>query len=158
MSEGYAFTVNGARVEVAVDADTPLLFVLRNELGLTGTRFGCGQEQCGACMVHLDGEPAFSCTRTIDAVAGREVTTIEGLNRDGEPHPLRSTFLEEQAGQCGYCLSGILMSASALLDRTPRPSRADICAALDPHLCRCGVHNRIIAAIERAGAAMAART
>jgi len=157
MHQGYAFTVNGGAVRVDVDGDTPLLFVLRNELGLTGTRFGCGQEQCGACVVLLDGAPTFSCAFAVDAVAGRNVTTVEGLVGGEAPHPLKRAFLDEQAGQCGYCLSGVLMSAAALLEANPRPSRAQICAALDRHLCRCGVHNRIIAAIERAGAAMADR-
>jgi nicotinate dehydrogenase subunit A len=154
MHQGYGFTVNGRPVHVDVDGTTPLLAVLRNELDLSGTRFGCGQEQCGACVVLLDGEPAFSCAFAIDAVAGRAVTTVEGLVGADGPHPLKQAFIDEQAGQCGYCLSGILMSASALLKRNPRPSRREIAAELDRHLCRCGAHNRIIAAIQKAGATM----
>jgi len=150
MPEPVDFIVNGRKVGVAVEPTTPLLAVLRNSLGLTGSRFGCGLEQCGACMVLLDGEAVYACAREVGTVAGKAVTTIEGL-ADGEKlHSLQQAFLAEQAGQCGYCLSGILMSAKALLDRNPRPSRAEIIAALDKHLCRCGAHNRIIRAVERA--------
>jgi nicotinate dehydrogenase subunit A len=126
--------------------------VLRDELGLRGTRFGCGTEQCGACMVLIDGEPAYSCTRAIESVTGKSVTTVEGLSANGALHPLQQAFLDEQAGQCGYCLSGILMSAAALLKRNPQPSRSEIAAALDRHLCRCGMHNRVLRAVARAGA------
>ena len=151
------FTLNGDTVRLDVaDQTRPLLSVLREDLGLRGTRFGCGLEQCGACMVLIDGAPVQACTREIATVAGRAVTTIEGLSHDGL-HPLQQAFLDEQAGQCGYCLSGILISAAALLARNTTPSRADVAAALDPHLCRCGVHNRIIRAVQRAGAVMAAR-
>jgi nicotinate dehydrogenase subunit A len=125
--------------------------VLREELGLRGTRFGCGTEQCGACMVLVDGEPVTSCTREVGTLAGKAVITVEGLGRDGL-HPLQQALLDEQAGQCGYCLSGILMSAAALLERNPAPSRAQIIAALEPHLCRCGIYNRIIRAVQRAAA------
>lgn len=152
MSDRIPFILNGGAVEVDTDGATPLLFVLRNALGLTGTRFGCGSEQCGACMVLIDGEPTFACTREVASVAGRSVTTVEGLARDGALHPLQQAVLDEQAGQCGYCLSGILISAAALLVRNPQPSRAEIATALDRHLCRCGVHNRIIRAVERAAA------
>jgi nicotinate dehydrogenase subunit A len=148
-------TVNGQRVSVAADPTTPLLDVLRNELDLRGTRYGCGLEQCGTCMVLVDGGPAYSCAREVGTVAGRAITTIEGLSHDGALHPLQQAFLDEQAGQCSYCLPGILISASALLAQNPTPSRAEIIAALDPHLCRCGIHNRIIRAIQKAGAAMA---
>jgi aerobic-type carbon monoxide dehydrogenase small subunit (CoxS/CutS family) len=134
----------------------PLLSVLREQLQLRGTRFGCGTEQCGACMVLVDGEPVFSCAREIATVAGRSVTTIEGLATNGTLHPLQQAFLDEQAGQCGYCVAGILMSAAALLARNPHPDRAEIAAALDRHLCRCGAHNRIMKAIEKAGAMMGA--
>jgi len=154
VSEQFDLTVNGRPVSVRVDGVTPLLGVLRNVLGLTGTRFGCGLEQCGTCVVLVDTEPVYACTREISAVAGRSVTTIEGLSQGDHLHPLQQAFLAEQAGQCGYCLSGILMSAKALLDRDPSPTRADIVAALDRHLCRCGVYNRIIRAVERAAAAM----
>jgi len=127
-----------------------LIYVLRNELGLIGTRYGCGQEQCGSCMVLIDGEPSYACARAVDSVAGRTVQTIEDLGTVADPHPLQQAFLDEQAGQCGYCLSGILISAKALLDRNSNPSRADIVAALEGHLCRCGAHSRIIRAVDRA--------
>ena len=148
-----AFTVNGEPRSVAVDEDAPLLAVLRNVLGLRATRFGCGHEQCGACMVLVDGEPTYACTRETGTVAGRSVTTIESLGTPDKPHPLQQAFLDEQAGQCGYCLSGIIMSAKALLDRNPAPTRTEIVTALDRHLCRCGAHQRIIRAVERAGRA-----
>ncbi len=146
------FEVNGATAEVADPAATPLLDVLRNTLGLKGTRYGCGLEQCGSCMVLLDGEPVYACTRELGTVAGRRITTIEALSA----HPLHQAFLDEQAGQCGYCLSGIIVSAKALLDRTPAPTRTEIVAALDKHLCRCGVHMRILRAVERAAASLRA--
>lgn len=151
-----AFTVNGTTREVEAPATTTLLEVLRNHLGLMGTRYGCGLEQCGCCMVLVDGETAYACTRELGTVAGKKVDTIEGLGRAARPHPLQQAFLDEQAGQCGYCLSGILMSAKALLDRMPDPSRADVIAALDKHLCRCGAHQRIIRAVERAAATLRA--
>jgi nicotinate dehydrogenase subunit A len=150
-----ALTVNGRAVEIETDGTQPLLSLLREELALRGTRFGCGTEQCGACMVLIDGEPAYSCTREVATLAGKSVTTVEGLARNGALHPLQQAFLDEQAGQCGYCLSGILMSAAALLERNPAPTRAQIAAALDPHLCRCGAYDRIIRAVQRAGARMA---
>jgi len=149
-----SFTVNGETRTVEAAAGTSLLDVLRNHLGLVGTRFGCGLEQCGSCMVLVDGEPVHACSRDVSTLAGRTVTTIEGLSSDGKRQPLQQAFLDEQAGQCGYCLSGILISAKALLDRNPRPSRADIVAALDRHLCRCGAHQRILRAVERAAAVM----
>jgi nicotinate dehydrogenase subunit A len=148
-----AFTVNGRDVSVTVAHDeVPLLDVLRNQLRLTGTRFGCGLEQCGCCIVLIDGKPVKSCGRAIASVAGRSVMTVEGLGTPERPHPLQQAFLEEQAGQCGYCLSGILISAKALLDRNPAPSRAEIAQALDDNLCRCGAHNRILRAVEKAAA------
>jgi aerobic-type carbon monoxide dehydrogenase small subunit (CoxS/CutS family) len=155
VSETYDLTVNGKSVRLEADGDKPLLAVLREDLGLRGSRFGCGSEQCGACMVLIDGEPQFSCAREVASVAGRSVTTIEGLSADGRLNPLQQAFLDEQAGQCGYCLSGILISAAALLARNPAPSRAEIVAALDRHLCRCGMHNRVIRAVAKAGAMMA---
>jgi nicotinate dehydrogenase subunit A len=121
---------------------------------LFGTRYGCGLEQCGCCMVLVDGQPTYSCTREVGTVAGKAVTTIEGVGSPGKLHPLQQAFLDEQAGQCGYCLSGIIVSAKALLDRNASPSRADIVAALDSHLCRCGAHQRIVRAVERAAEAM----
>ena len=123
--------VNGSTVSVTADGDTPLLDVLRNHLGLTGTKFGCGQEQCGCCMVLVDGRPEKSCGKALSAVAGREIVTIEGLGARDRPHPLQAAFLDEQAGQCGYCLAGILICAKALLDRNPSPSRVQIAEALD---------------------------
>lgn len=159
MSETLSLSING-KAHALPDStlpDTPLLDILRNTLGLTGTRFGCGLEQCGACMVLVDGQPVQSCNAALDSVAGKQITTIEGLAGDhGALHPLQQAFLDEQAGQCGYCLSGILISAKALLDRNPNPPRADITAALDGNLCRCGSHVRIIKAVERAAATMRA--
>jgi nicotinate dehydrogenase subunit A len=153
MAQNVEFTVNGRAVSVTVAHDeTPLLDVLRNALHLTGTRFGCGLEQCGCCVVLIDGKPEKSCSRPISTVVGRSVTTIEGLGSPEAPHPLQQAFLDEQAGQCGYCLSGILISAKALLDRNPSPSRAEIARALDDNLCRCGTHNRILRAVEKAAA------
>jgi nicotinate dehydrogenase subunit A len=149
-----SFTVNGRSVEVAADGDTPLLDVLRNHLDLTGTRFGCGLEQCGACMVLIDGAPEKSCGKALSTIAGKSVSTIEGLGTPAHPHPLQQAFIDEQAGQCGYCLSGILISAKALLDRNPAPSRAEIAAALDGNICRCGTHHRILRAVARAAAEM----
>ena len=147
----HQLIVNGEAVRVVADGGEPLLSVLREQLGLRGSRFGCGSEQCGACMVLIDGEPAYSCARAIESLAGRSVTTVEGLG--GRLEPLRQAFLDEQAGQCGYCLSGILIAAAALLARNPRPCRGEIAAALDRHLCRCGVHNRVIRAVQKAAMA-----
>jgi nicotinate dehydrogenase subunit A len=149
-----SFTVNARSVEVVADGDMPLLDVLRNHLGLTGTRFGCGLEQCGACMVLIDGLPEKSCGKALSTVAGKSVTTIEGLGTPSDPHPLQQAFIDLQAGQCGYCLSGILISARALVDRNPAPTRAEIVAALDDNICRCGSHHRILRAIARAAARM----
>ena len=154
MTEVFEFTVNGETARVEAPASMPLIYVLRNELGLTGTRYGCGLEQCGSCMVLIDDAPAYACTRTTDSTAGRKITTIEGLGTEAAPHPLQQAFLDEQAGQCGYCLSGILISAKALLDRNPAPSRAEIAAVQDDHLCRCGAHQRILRAVERAAAVL----
>ncbi len=155
--ETLTLTINGAAWQVTAEPDTPLLLILRNELGLTGARYGCGLEQCGACMVLVDGEPAYSCTMQVQDAAGRRIETVEGLaGADGALHPLQQAFLDEQAGQCGYCLSGILVSAKALLDAKPKPSRAEVAEALDKHLCRCGTHTRILRAVERAAEAMEA--
>jgi nicotinate dehydrogenase subunit A len=142
--------VNGRNVDVAADAETPLLDILRNHLGLMGTKFGCGLEQCGCCMVLVDGKPEKSCAKPVSMLAGKKIVTIEGLGTPDRPHPLQQAFLDEQAGQCGYCLSGILISAKALLDQNPSPSRAQIAAALDDNICRCGSHIRILRAVERA--------
>jgi nicotinate dehydrogenase subunit A len=155
MAKQFEFTVNGNPANVTLsNEETPLLDVLRNALGLMGTRFGCGLEQCGCCMVLIDGKPEKSCARPIWNVAGKSVTTIEGLGSAERPHPLQQAFLDEQAGQCGYCLSGIIVAAKALLDRNPQASRAEIAAALDGNICRCGSHNRILRAVEKAAAAM----
>jgi nicotinate dehydrogenase subunit A len=147
-------TVNGTPHTIAAAETTPLLDVLRNQLDLKGARYGCGQEQCGSCIVLVDGDPVYACARELGTLAGRSVTTIEGLGTVAQPHPLQQAFLDEQAGQCGYCLSGIILSAKALLDHTPAPSRAQIVEALDKHLCRCGAHPRILRAVERAAAAL----
>jgi len=147
----FDLTVNGRAVSVTVaNEETSLLAVLRDELRLVGTRFGCGLEQCGCCMVLIDGAPEKSCAKPIWSVAGKAITTVEGLGTPEQPHPLQQAFLDEQAGQCGYCLSGILVSAKALLDRNPKPTRVEIAQALDDNICRCGSHNRILRAIEKA--------
>jgi nicotinate dehydrogenase subunit A len=151
-----AFTVNGRPVDVAAGDDTPLLDVLRNHLGLKGTKFGCGLEQCGSCMVLIDGAPEKSCGKALSTVAGKLVLTIEGLGTPQHPHPLQAAFLDEQAGQCGYCLPGILISAKALLDNNPAPTRREIAEALDGNICRCGSHIRILKAIARAAETMRA--
>jgi nicotinate dehydrogenase subunit A len=154
MPDPIVLTVNGRTVTVTVaNEEASLLAVLRNDLALVGTRFGCGLEQCGCCMVLIDGEPVKSCAKPAWSVAGKSITTVEGLGTPERPHPLQQALLDEQAGQCGYCLSGILISAKALLDRNPAPTRAEIAQALDDNLCRCGSHNRILRAIEKAAAA-----
>lgn len=144
-----AFTINGHAVDVAAESDTPLLWVIREHLKLTGTKFGCGIAQCGACTVHIDGEPTRSCQTSLEDVAGREVTTIEGLSPDAS-HPLQKAWIFEQVPQCGYCQSGQIMQAAALLERTPDPTREQIIAHMDGNICRCGTYVRIINAIERA--------
>jgi nicotinate dehydrogenase subunit A len=149
-----ALTVNGRAVSVNVDGDTPLLDVLRNHLGLSGPKFGCGLEQCGCCMVLVDGAPTKSCGKALSTVAGKSVVTVEGLGTPDRPHPLQQAFLDEQAGQCGYCLAGIIVSAKALLDQNPSPTRREIALALDDNICRCGSHPRILRAVERAARAM----
>lgn len=155
MSKTVRLRVNGEQVEVARGRDERLIDILRDRLGLTGTRFGCGEEMCGACMVLVDGKPAFSCTFAAEQAAGRDVVTIEGLGSAAAPHPLQRAFQDMQAGQCGYCLSGIMVSAAALLEHNPTPSRNEIVQALEKHLCRCGSHQRILRAIEAAGKQMA---
>jgi nicotinate dehydrogenase subunit A len=142
--------VNGSSVSIVADGETPLLDALRNHLGLKGAKFGCGLEQCGCCMVLIDGKPEKSCGKSLAAVTGKAIVTIEGMGTPDRPHPLQQAFLDEQAGQCGYCLPGILISAKALLDRNPSPSRVQIAEALDDNICRCGSHVRIIRAVERA--------
>jgi nicotinate dehydrogenase subunit A len=152
--DAISFSVNGNPVGISADGDMPLLDALRNHLGLVGSKFGCGLEQCGTCMVLIDGKPEKSCGKALSTAAGREITTIEGLGTPERPHPLQQAFLGEQAGQCGYCLSGILISAKALLDRNPSPSRREIALALDDNICRCGSHVRILRAVARAAAIM----
>jgi aerobic-type carbon monoxide dehydrogenase small subunit (CoxS/CutS family) len=151
-----AFRLNGQAVTATRSDDAPLIHVLRGDIGLMATRFGCGQESCGSCMVSVDGRPRYACTLPLTAVAGCEVVTADGLAADPVGAALLAAFRTEQAGQCGYCLSGILVSAFTLLRSDPAPGRAAIVAALDPHLCRCGAHPAIIRAVERAAAQIAA--
>jgi nicotinate dehydrogenase subunit A len=149
----FHLRVNGAEHAVQAEDNTPLLDVLRNTLGLVGTRFGCGSGECGACHVLLDGVSLPACDTPVGAVQGRAIVTVEGLADGGEPGPLQQAFLDEQAGQCGYCLSGILVSATELLARVPQPTEVQVREALDKHLCRCGAHNRIVRAVLRAAKA-----
>jgi nicotinate dehydrogenase subunit A len=149
--------VNGRAHDVHVEPDGGLLYVLRNDLGLKGTRAGCVEGQCMSCTVLIDGRPQTACMVPVSAVAGQRVETVETLAEEGGVHPLVQAVIDEQAGQCGYCLAGMLMRAKALLDTTAAPTRADIVAALDGHLCRCGAHVRILRAIERAAEAGRAR-
>ena len=145
--------VNGRTTNVDVDADTPLLYVLRNDLALNGPKFGCGLGQCGACTVLVDGTPVRACVTPVAAVAGNTITTLEGLGSIDTPHRLQAAFIAEQAAQCGYCSNGMILSASALLERNPSPTVAEIREALDAYLCRCGTHTRIIKAVQRAAEA-----
>jgi aerobic-type carbon monoxide dehydrogenase small subunit (CoxS/CutS family) len=146
----YRLNINGSEHEVNVPRSTSLLNVLRDDLGLTGTRFGCGHGRCGACYVLADGQVVASCLAGVDEMNGKRITTVEGLARGEELHPVQAAFLEEDAMQCGYCTSGILISAVALLDRSPDPSESEIRDALANNLCRCGVYGRCIKAIRRA--------
>ncbi|MBJ6727695.1 (2Fe-2S)-binding protein [Geomesophilobacter sediminis] len=150
-----ALTVNGRRYEVEVPVDTPLLWVLRDNLGLTGTKYGCGRALCGACTVHVNGKAVRSCVTPVSAVIGKEVLTIEGLAPDAD-HPVQLAWIAEDVPQCGYCQSGQIMSAVALLAANPRPTDADIDQAMSANLCRCGTYPRIRKAIHRAAATMAA--
>ena len=145
--------VNGAMHSVPAEPDTPLLYVLRNDLGLNAAKFGCGLAQCGACTVLVDSKPVRSCVTPIDTLGQSEITTLEGLGTTERPHPLQVAFMTEQAAQCGYCIAGIIMSAKALLDRNPQPSEADVRQGLAGNLCRCGTHNRIVRAVLRAAQA-----
>jgi len=148
---GVSFTLNGLAHSVGLDPSTPLIYVLRNELLLHGAKLGCGLEQCGACVVLLNGRPIYACTTTLGDVAGGALETVEGLaDADGRLHPLQRAFIELNAMQCGYCSAGILMRLKALLEEQPQPTRESVCAALDGHLCRCGAHPRILHAVERA--------
>ena len=150
MNEETRVTLNGAERVVRAPPNTPLVYVLRNDFGLKGTRLGCGANQCGACHVLVDGQSLPACDTPLWAVAGKQVVTVEGLGSPERAHRLQRAFIAEQAGQCGYCLSGIMISAAALLARTPDPTADEVRAALDRHLCRCGTHNRIVRAVLRA--------
>ena len=143
-------TVNGAEHEVDVEPDTPLLYVLRNDLGLNGAKFGCGLGQCGACTVLVDRQPVFSCLMPVAALEGRQVRTIEGLGTEAAPGPVQRAFIDGQAAQCGYCIAGMVMRAQALLERKPHPTEAEIRAHMAVNLCRCGTHMRILAAVRKA--------
>jgi nicotinate dehydrogenase subunit A len=155
MSNPVSLYVNGRAHRVTVDdPQMPLLYALRNNLGLHGPRFGCGLGQCGACTVHIDGKAVRSCQTPVSSIAGKRVTTLEGLGSSAKPHPLQKAFIEEQAVQCGYCINGMIMQAKALLDRNRHPSEDDIKQALAHNLCRCGTHVRIVRAIQRAAAEM----
>jgi nicotinate dehydrogenase subunit A len=146
------FHVNQQPVQFDGDDKANLLSVLRDELNLSGPKFGCGQGECGACMVLVDGQPQTACNLPVWSVQGRQVTTLEGLGTPAKPHPVQQAFIEERAAQCGFCVAGIITSACALLDRNPRPSRGEIVQSLEKHLCRCGAHKRMVRAIELAAA------
>ena len=146
--------VNGATRTVPAEPDTPLLYVLRNDLALNAAKFGCGLAQCGACTVLVNGKPVRSCVTPIGSLGAAEITTLEGLGTIDTPHPLQKAFMDAQAAQCGYCIPGMIMSAKELLDRNPRASEADVREALAGNLCRCGTHNRIIGAVLQAGKEM----
>ncbi|HEX3486159.1 MAG TPA: (2Fe-2S)-binding protein [Micropepsaceae bacterium] len=150
MPQSYRLQVNGEAREITAERDTPLLYVLKNDLELSGAKFGCGLAQCGACTVIVDGAPIRSCRTQLSSVSGRNVTTLEGIGTEEKPHPLQAAFIAEQAMQCGYCINGMIMSAKALLDRNPHPTDGQIREALAGNLCRCGSHNRIVRAILRA--------
>lgn len=150
----FALRVNGERRTVAVEPDTPLLYVLRNDFELNGPKFGCGLAQCGACSVLVDGREVRSCVTPVSAAAKGRITTVEGLGTLERLHPLQRAFIEEQACQCGFCGSGMVMAAKALLDRNPSPTNQDVRQALNGHLCRCASHNRIVRAVQRAAKEM----
>jgi nicotinate dehydrogenase subunit A len=148
MPETFRINVNGAEHAVTAEGDTPLLYVLRNDLGLNGPKFGCGLQQCGACTAIVGGQATRTCLFPLSAVGKAPVVTLEGLGTIEKPHPLQKAFIAEQAAQCGYCINGMIMTAKAFLDRNPHPTRVEICQALARNLCRCGTHWRIIRAIE----------
>jgi nicotinate dehydrogenase subunit A len=154
MATQLALTVNGKAIDLSVDDDAmPLLYALRNDLGLHGPRFGCGLGQCGACTVHVDGKAVRSCITPMASVAGKSITTLEGLGEPGRLHPLQTAFIDEQAVQCGYCINGMIMQAADFLQTNPRPSEEQIREALANNICRCGTNTRIVAAVKRAGQA-----
>jgi nicotinate dehydrogenase subunit A len=152
-SSGLVITVNGQQHQVAATPDTPLLYVLRDELKLNGPKFGCGLSQCGACTVHLNGKAIRSCVTPVSEVGSGQVTTLEGLGTDGQPSAIQQAFIEEQAAQCGYCINGMMMTSAAFLKENPHPSDTEIRQALTANLCRCGTHLRIIRAVKRAAEA-----
>jgi nicotinate dehydrogenase subunit A len=147
-------SINGKAQQLDVEPDTPLLYVLRDDLELHGAKFGCGLSQCGACTVIVEGQAVRSCSIAVSKVAGKKITTLEGLGSSAKPHPIQKAFIDEGAAQCGYCINGMIMTSKALLDRTPNPSEKQIRQALAGNLCRCGTHPRIIRAVKRAAAAM----
>jgi len=148
MARVTALNVNGKKLTVDVDSTVSLIRVLRNDLNLTGSKYGCGEGQCGACTVLLDGQPIRSCTTQVGRAAGKQIVTIEGLEKDGKLHPLQEAFIKADAMQCAYCTSGMIMSASALLSKTPKPTRDDIISGMNGNICRCGTYQRIIEAIQ----------
>lgn len=150
LSAIYRFTVNGKRVQVESEAERPLLEILREELALTGTKYGCGEGQCRACTVLVDGKPVTSCLTPVRTVSGKKITTIEGLAADGKLHPVQEAFVAEGAMQCGYCVPGMILRTVSLLERTPKPSDAEVVEALNGNLCRCCGYPRILAAVKRA--------
>ncbi len=148
MARITTLNVNGKKMTVDIDSTVSLLSVLRNDLSLTGSKYGCGEGQCGACTVLLDGQPIRSCTTQVGRAAGKQIVTIEGLEKDGKLHPLQEAFIKADAMQCAYCTSGMIMSASALLSKTPKPSRDDVISGMNGNICRCGTYQRIIEAIQ----------
>jgi isoquinoline 1-oxidoreductase subunit alpha len=150
MANDTTLNVNGKKLRVDVDAQTPLLYVLRDHLNLTGTKYGCGEARCGACTVLVDGQMMRSCVTPVARVSGKQVTTIEGIEKDGKPNALQEAFLKADALQCGYCTSGMIMSATALLNKNPKPTRDEIVKHMDANICRCGTYLRIVKAIELA--------
>jgi len=157
-ARSFKLSINGAARELLAEEDMPLIYALRNDLDLKGTRFGCGVNQCGACHVLIDGHSVPACDTPVWAAEGKNVVTVEGLAGKDALHPLQQAFIDEQAAQCGYCISGILVTASALLANLPQPSEAQVREALDKHLCRCGSHNRIVRAVLRAADAMSEKS
>ena len=155
MVESIAFILNGRPAQAKAKGSTPLVYVLRGEMGLMGARIGCGEGHCGSCTVIVESKAVTSCDLPLEAVAGKSVETVEGIVRDGKLHPVQQAIIDEQAGQCGYCLTGIVMRAKVFLDSNPAPTRGEIAAALDGHLCRCGTQPRILRAIARAASAIA---
>jgi len=154
MNKTFTLHVNGKSHDVTTEADTPLLYVLRNDLSLKSAKYGCGQEQCGACSVIIDGERAFSCSVDIADAADKEITTLEGIGSAEKPHPIQTAFIAEQAAQCGYCTAGIIVATKVLLDGNPNPDMTAIRTALQDNLCRCGVHSRVFRAVRRAAREM----